>query len=153
MTDRKASELYDVIIIGGGPAGLTAAIYLARARYRVLVMEKEQFGGQITITSEVVNYPGIPRTDGRALTEAMRKQAAGFGAEFLKATAEEILTEGLPKEAWKENSSEKQTGEIFKTQNRAKDGNLKQQNGTKDENIKLQNGAKNENIEPQNGAK
>lgn len=75
-------NFYDLIIVGGGPAGLSAAIYMARAKYRVLVLEKAGFGGQITITSEVVNYPGVERTSGKELTEKMRRQAEAFGAEF-----------------------------------------------------------------------
>lgn len=83
MADVK--NLYDAIIIGGGPAGLTAALYLARARYRVLVVEKDHFGGQITITAEVVNYPGVLSASGTEITETMRKQAEAFGAEFMLA--------------------------------------------------------------------
>ncbi len=87
-------NLYDVIVIGGGPAGLTAALYLARAKYRVLVVEKEHFGGQITITAEVVNYPGVAKLSGSALTETMRKQAEYFGAEFLLAEVTELSLVG-----------------------------------------------------------
>lgn len=76
------NKMYDMIIVGGGPAGLSAAIYMARAKYKTLVIEKEKFGGQITITSEVVNYPGVFHTSGSELTGDMQKQAAAFGADF-----------------------------------------------------------------------
>lgn len=92
--NENEKQLYDVVIIGGGPAGLTAALYLARARYRVIVVEKERFGGQITITSEVVNYPGVMKTSGAELTDTMRRQAESFGAEFLLAKVQSLETEG-----------------------------------------------------------
>lgn len=84
------NQIYDAIIIGGGPAGLSAAIYMARAKFSVLVIEKEKFGGQITITSEVVNFPGVIKTSGSELTEQMRIQAQNFGAEFLSANVKEV---------------------------------------------------------------
>lgn len=92
--DNKLENLYDVVVIGGGSAGLTAAIYLARARYRVLVVEKENWGGQITITSEIVNYPGVEKTSGKELTETMRRQAESFGAEFMSAEVTSLNMNG-----------------------------------------------------------
>ena len=92
--EKGYGNLYDVAVIGGGPAGLTASLYLARARYRVVVIEKEHFGGQITITSQVVNYPGVEQASGVSLTDTMRRQAEGFGAEFLLAEVLKLQMDG-----------------------------------------------------------
>ncbi len=108
-------NLYDVVVIGGGPAGLTAALYLARARYRVVVLEEESFGGQIAITEEVVNYPGIIRISGRELTETMRRQADSFGAEFLLARAERLEMEGDVKTVYTSRGSLRCFGVLLAT--------------------------------------
>ena len=83
-----------MIIVGAGPAGLSAAIYTARAGCKVLVMEKAVVGGQINITEEVINYPGIFRTDGKSLTSGMREQAEAFGAEFINCEVLSMELEG-----------------------------------------------------------
>lgn len=87
-------KIYDAIIVGGGPAGLSSAIYLTRAKYSVLVLEKEKIGGQITITSEVVNYPGVLEASGKSLTDTMRQQAQNFGADFKIANVKELILDG-----------------------------------------------------------
>ncbi|MEL7648101.1 MAG: thioredoxin-disulfide reductase [Sedimentibacter sp.] len=78
-------NLYDVIIIGSGPAGLAAGLYAARARMKTLILEKDKTGGQIVSTDEVANYPGsIQHATGPSLIARMVEQAEGFGAERKK---------------------------------------------------------------------
>lgn len=72
----------ELVIVGGGPAGLTAAIYARRSLLDAVTLEREAIGGQTILTSEIDNYPGLPHTDGYTLSEAMRAQAADLGAEI-----------------------------------------------------------------------
>ena len=74
--------MYDIIVVGGGPAGLTAALYALRAGKSVLVIEKSTFGGQITWSPKVENYPAIPSVSGTELGDRLMAQAEAQGAEF-----------------------------------------------------------------------
>ena len=75
-------KIYDMLIVGGGPGGYTAAMYAARAGLSVAVLEKMAAGGQMALTHEIDNYPGFPEgIDGFTLGENMKKQAQRFGAE------------------------------------------------------------------------
>ena len=76
-------EPLDLAIVGGGPAGLSAAIYASRALLNAVTFEREALGGQVILTSEVDNYPGVPGADGYGLVEAMRSQAVGLGARIV----------------------------------------------------------------------
>lgn len=93
---------YDLIIIGGGPAGLTAGLYASRAKLKTLLIEKKAAGGQIATTEHIENYPGFAQGSGQELVKIMEEQSARFGTEFLAAGAtavdfsaqEKIITTG-----------------------------------------------------------
>lgn len=73
---------YDAIILGAGPAGLTAGIYLARAKAKTLILDTGTVGGQLVLTHEIANYPGVELTNGYQLSSIMRKQAQSFGCDI-----------------------------------------------------------------------
>jgi len=88
---EKQARTYDVIIIGGGPAGMTAGLYASRARLRTLLIENGLFGGQMTTTELIENYPGFPQgISGEELSRLMEEQAKRFGMEAISDEVEEI---------------------------------------------------------------
>jgi thioredoxin reductase (NADPH) len=90
-------EKYDVIIIGGGPAGLTAGIYAARFKLKTLIFEGEVMGGQMALTPKIENYPGIESTNGMELAAHMAKQAKNFGTEIKTEKVTDFEIEGEKK--------------------------------------------------------
>ena len=94
MGMEKASR-YEVIIIGGGPAGLTAGLYTSRARLNTLLIESALFGGQMTTTEMIENYPGFPEgVTGDELSRLMEEQAKRFGMEILTEEVAKVTLEG-----------------------------------------------------------
>jgi thioredoxin reductase (NADPH) len=89
------TEIYEVIIIGGGPGGLTAGLYTSRARLRTLLIESSLFGGQMTTTELIENYPGFPEgVSGDELSRLMEDQARRFGMETLSQEVVKVSLEG-----------------------------------------------------------
>jgi len=94
--EKKEARPYDVIIIGGGPAGMTAGLYASRARLRTLLIENGLFGGQMTTTELIENYPGFPQgVSGEELSRLMEEQAKRFGME---AISDEVTGVSLEKD-------------------------------------------------------
>jgi thioredoxin reductase (NADPH) len=101
-----------VLIVGSGPAGLTAALYAARANLKPIILEGTEAGGQLMLTTEVENYPGFPAGIlGPELMGKMHEQAERFGAEFVRADATKVELAGPPFRAWVED--EEYTGKAL----------------------------------------
>lgn len=100
-TQTTENKIENVIIIGSGPAGLTAAVYTARARLNPLMIEGEEAGGQLMITTEVENFPGFEHgITGPDLISVMRKQAERFGTRFITRNVTQVDFSSRPYKVW-----------------------------------------------------
>ena len=100
------TKIYDMLIVGGGPGGYTAALYAARAGLSVIVLERLSVGGQMALTHQIDNYPGFPDgVDGYTLGENMRQGAERFGAETLLTDVVELSLQESPKQVHTSNGT------------------------------------------------
>jgi thioredoxin reductase (NADPH) len=97
-------NMYDLLILGAGPAGLTAGIYGARGGLKTVIVERRSFGGQAAITPEIENFPGIQNIDGFTLTFNMQEQAKNLGVTFVYDEVEDVVLEGETKSVTTLNS-------------------------------------------------
>lgn len=86
--------MYDIIVVGAGPAGLTAAIYARRAEKSVLIIEKSTFGGQVTYSPQIENYPGFITMSGNEFADKLVEQAVNLGADIEMQTVESVVPDG-----------------------------------------------------------
>ena len=95
--------MYDIIVVGAGPAGLTAALYALRASKSVLVIEQSTFGGQVTFSPKIENYPGIPEMSGNEFADKLLDQVLSMGAEVEMEKVTGIVDEGNRKLVFADN--------------------------------------------------
>jgi thioredoxin reductase (NADPH) len=113
---EKQASIENVIIIGSGPAGLTAAIYTARANLNPLVIEGEEAGGQLMLTTDVENYPGFPKgVTGPELMMLFREQASRFGARFITKNVTRVDLKARPFRLWVGNQEYQSRAVIIST--------------------------------------